>query len=154
MVKILNGEIVQDNDPRLRNRQTSASAGDVRTAAPAVGGGAGGAAGSGGGGVGGVLDGLARALGVEGKTWASPPVPQLGWRSVDIPLVYLILAAGLIFVVLLSGASNGTTFRVAIGVLLAGAAYIQMQNAARVPGTLPPTAAPGASGGGRPATRR
>eukprot|EP00752_Nemacystus_decipiens_P004355 g3979.t1 len=120
MVRIINGEIVSDNDPRVvgAQRRSSAGSGDggtqgkgygrvaslldpPSTSTTASGGGAsggqgtggrgGGRGGDGGGGGGGPLDQLAEMIGVGGRFVKIPGA--LGVQENEVPLIYLMIAA-------------------------------------------------------------
>lgn len=107
MVKIINGEIVQDDDPRLRRKpvttgSSSSSSNPTTRIASLLGGqGGGGGSDSGGGGSGPAagalgprspLDMLAAALKIEDKTISIPAIPQLKFTASVVPLVYFIPA--------------------------------------------------------------
>ncbi|KAG5191232.1 hypothetical protein JKP88DRAFT_149533, partial [Tribonema minus] len=98
-VRIINGEIVQDNDPRLRQRTQSAAttarggfgAGDgAARPTPSAAAMAGGAAES-------PLQRLADMLGVKGKTITIPAVFGVPSRDVEVIHLLLVAAVSLIF---------------------------------------------------------
>jgi hypothetical protein len=117
MVKIINGEIVQDNDPRVKNLQSAPSSGSTtngrrggfqdmsslrqRQQQPGQGGvpmqggqpRQGGQSGPGAAPVAasGPLDSLATAMGISDKFITIPAIPTLGMSSTRVGLVYFIL---------------------------------------------------------------
>ena len=106
MVLIIDGEIVQDNDPRaIARRNPKPAASQPAGRGPnihsvGVGGGVGGGGGGGGGGAGGAgggpLDQIADALGIRGRTVEIPAISRLPARQVQ-QIHLLILAALTLF---------------------------------------------------------
>lgn len=105
MVLILNGEVLQDNDPRAIRHRANAAAAAQRGPGGARQHAAGGPPGGGGGGVGGGDGGaaapgavagpvelLAEKLGIAGKTLNIPAIPALGTGEVAIPYVWIAIA--------------------------------------------------------------
>ena len=94
MVLIIDGEIVQDNDPRAVARRKPAAptptapthAPPMRRAPPGQPGGGGGGANAS------PLDALANAIGVQGQIVEIPAVASIPGRSV--PMIHLILLGG------------------------------------------------------------
>ncbi len=105
MVRIINGEIVQDDDPRLFGRKKPATTASSSQSNPTARiasllGGQGGSSGGSGGVQGGPpaaaygprspLDYLAGILHIENRTVSIPAIPQLKLTASSIPLVYFI----------------------------------------------------------------
>ena len=91
MVKIINGEIVQDDDPRLRNRTNASRPTQIpqtpnnpsyAQSSPSSGGAT--AANN-------PLEAVATALGINDKYIIIPPIQALGFSESKIPLLYMIL---------------------------------------------------------------
>lgn len=147
---VVNGELVDESDPRARQRAAAARA----PPAPPVGSHA--AAGphtapaprAGAGGGGGPLELLETHLGLAGKHLTTPPVPQLGWLAVRVPLVWLA-AYGIVFV-LVSMSRPGTELQLLAGGALALGLYVHTVSTGAPPGggPPPPPGAPGRGGGG------
>ena len=113
MVKIINGEIVQDNDPRLKNLHSTASRGSSTSSGrggfqdmssmrarqqqqqpPSSSfrqGGQQQAQAGGGGQPAAPLDGIANAMGISDKAITIPAIPPLGMSSTRIGLIYFVL---------------------------------------------------------------
>ena len=106
MVRIINGEIVQDDDPRLRGNTsrrdaTSGRAGNIRTMAslrsqqeaPPRGGDTGSRRGATprGDATSDPLDSLSNALGLSDKFVTIPSIPFLGFTSTRLNVIYLLL---------------------------------------------------------------
>ena len=170
---IINGEVVDSSDPRVRQRTTVTSGASQQQKTPQQSSNSGGRdpvyTTAGGGGytafnprgqrapqpappqpaappAGGPLDALAQQLGIAGRFVTTPAIGFMGWRPVQLPLVWLV-AFGLVFT-LLRFARPGTELRVAAGGLIALGVYIHMQSNA---GPLPAAAAgagPAVGGGG------
>ena len=112
MVKIINGEIVQDNDPRLKQRSVPNSGNNSGTTASRIGR------------IGewnesaqnnsqphhprmpaqntsppNPIETIARALGIQDNYIDIPPIPQLGFSPTRLGLIYVILV-GLLFMIL------------------------------------------------------
>ncbi len=154
--------------PSPQNISAGGSGGRLATLfdpAPGSGGGAGGggAAGGGGGaaygrpapaqqnaaaagGGGGVVDQLARSLGAEGRFVETPAIPFMGWRPVQLPLVYVYIVGILLGVSMLGGLRLEK--RILIGAALALAFFIHAHQVAALPGTGGTGGGTGGGGGG------
>eukprot|EP00922_Rhytidocystis_sp_ex-Travisia-forbesii_P051730 GHVS01076746.1.p1 GENE.GHVS01076746.1~~GHVS01076746.1.p1 ORF type:complete len:130 (+),score=24.50 GHVS01076746.1:60-449(+) len=98
MVVIVNGEVVSDNDPRaarLRNQRPTSSSSSSGTATPQR------AASSSSSFLQhNFLTGeVSRLLGIQGRTIRVPPVNFLHKRSFDLPIIYAVLLAAVVFLV-------------------------------------------------------
>jgi hypothetical protein len=140
---VINGEVMDDTDPRAVARHRAAASAAARppppsSAPPTAASAATGAPPP----SPGPLDLLAAQLGIAGKVWVTPRVPVLGWVPVPIPLVWL--AALGIALALLSATRPHLVTRAVVGGVAGLAVYVHMQSTT----VLPPGAGSGGSGGG------